>query len=453
MKDHTTGRRRFDAFALGWNAPVKRVPVGRWVCCVLMMLGLTMSLPSIGGAGGLFLSEIATNDVGLAGAGWAARGQDASTLFRNPAGMSLLEGNQAMFGAQILYGDVKFTNGGSSAFLGTQSSGNPVDVFPAASGFYTHKIGQDFTVGFGVLSNFGLGLKYTPGWTGRYYGQEALLAGVSFVPAASYRINDKISVGGGLNIMVAELKDITAINNGPLGNGDGSIRLQDVTAGVGGFVGVMVEPQKGTRFGVTYYSPIKLNFGATPSYNNVAPGVNAALNARGLVGNNIDLGVTVPQRVLVSVFHEVTDRLAVMGDFGWDNWSQFGKVDVSVNDTETSLTTNIPYQDTYHTGIGGQYRLNPDWRVNMGFGYDSSMVKDQNRTVTLPLGATYRYGLGAEWQATEKYNIGMNYELMWLGDMPVNQTATLPGSVFSRGNLAGSFNNTAFHWFAFNVRF
>lgn len=90
---------------------------------------------SVSNAGGLFLSEIGTNDVGLAGAGWAARSQDASTLFRNPAGMSLLEGNQAMARAQILYGDVKFTNEGSSGFLGTGNGGNPVDVFPGASGF------------------------------------------------------------------------------------------------------------------------------------------------------------------------------------------------------------------------------------------------------------------------------------------------------------------------------
>ena len=358
-----------------------------------------------------------------------------------------------MFGAQILYGDIKFTNGGSSAFLGTNNGGNPVDVFPGASAFYTHKVGQDFTVGFGVFSNFGLGLKYTGNWIGRYYGYEDILAGVSFTPAASYRVNDKISVGGGLQIMVAELKYISAINNGPLGNGDGNIRLQDVTAGVGGFVGVMLEPQKGTRLGVTYYSPIKLDFGATPSYNNVAPGVNAVLTAAGLVGNKVDLGITVPQRVLVSVYHEVTDYLALMGDFGWDNWSQFGKVDVSVNDTQTSLTTNIPYQDTYHTGIGAQYWLNPDWRINTGFAYDSSMVKDQNRTVSLPVGAWYRFGLGAEWQATQKYNIGMNYELAWFGDLPVTQTATLPGSVFSRGNVIGGFNNTAFHFFAVNVRF
>ena len=303
-----------------------------------------------------------------------------------------------------------------------------------------------------MLSNFGLGLKYTGGdWIGRYYAQEALLAVVSFVPAASYRVNDKISVGGGLNIMGAEFKYITAINNGNPALGDGSIRLQDVTAGVGGFVGVMLEPQKGTRFGVTYYSPIKLDFGTTPSYSNVGPGLNAVLNAAGLVGNNIDLGITVPQRVFVSVFHELTDRLAVMGDFGWDNWSQFGKVDVSVS--TTSLTTNIPYQDTYHTGIGAQYQLNPDWRVNTGFGYDSSMVKDENRSVALPVGASYKYGLGAEWQATDKYNVGMNYELTWVGDMPVNQVAALPGPVVSRGNVVGSFNNTAFHFFAFNVRF
>jgi long-chain fatty acid transport protein len=56
---------------------------------VVMALALTEASE----AGGLFMSEIGTNDVGLAGAGWAARGQDASTLFRNPAGMSLLEGN------------------------------------------------------------------------------------------------------------------------------------------------------------------------------------------------------------------------------------------------------------------------------------------------------------------------------------------------------------------------
>ena len=40
--------------------------------------------------GGLFVTEFGTNDVGLPSAGWAARAQDPTTLFGNPAGMSLL---------------------------------------------------------------------------------------------------------------------------------------------------------------------------------------------------------------------------------------------------------------------------------------------------------------------------------------------------------------------------
>jgi long-chain fatty acid transport protein len=412
---------------------------------IFVLAGLTAPV----GAGGLFMTEIGTSDVGLAGAGWAARAQDPATLFRNPAGMSLLEGNQALVGAQLLYADLKFSNQGSSAFLGTQNGGNPVDVFPGASGFYTHSLGQDFKVGFGVFSNFGLGLKYTGDWIGRYYAKEATLVGVSFMPAASYRVKEWLSIGGALNIMVSQLKYETAINQ--LGD-DGSLRLQDVAAGVGGNVGVMVEPIKGTRLGVTYYSQVELDFGSTPSYDNLGPGTSTVLNAAGLVGNKIDLGLTVPQHVIVSVFHQLTDRLAIMGDFGWEDWSKFGKVDVSVDETGTSLTTDIPYRDTYHVGAGGQFRLTPRWLLNAGFGYDTSMVKDKDRTVSLPVGATYKFGLGAEWQPRDTYTVGFNYEFLWSGDMPVNQQARLPGPIASRGTVDGTFKDANIHFFNVNVK-
>ena len=41
-------------------------------------------------AGGLYLYELGTPDVGTAAAGWAARAQDAATVFTNPAGMTRL---------------------------------------------------------------------------------------------------------------------------------------------------------------------------------------------------------------------------------------------------------------------------------------------------------------------------------------------------------------------------
>ena len=105
----------------------------------LAVVGLVIALtvPSVSNAGGLFLTEFGTEDVALAGAGWAARAQDASTLFKNPAGMSLLEGNQFQGGLQALY----FQSGGFSGTNdphGGNGGGNPVGVFTGSSGFYVH---------------------------------------------------------------------------------------------------------------------------------------------------------------------------------------------------------------------------------------------------------------------------------------------------------------------------
>ena len=49
-------------------------------------------------AGGIMLYEFGSPDVGLAAAGYAARAQDASTVFTNPAGMSRLEKSQVLGG-------------------------------------------------------------------------------------------------------------------------------------------------------------------------------------------------------------------------------------------------------------------------------------------------------------------------------------------------------------------
>jgi len=153
----------------------------------------------------------------------------------------------------------------------------------------------------------------------------------------------------------------------------------------------------------------------------------------------------VPQRVILSGYHELTDRLAVMGNFGWDNWSQFGEAEVGVvSDPPRSLTTVSNYKDTYHVAIGGQYRLNPEWLLNGGFAYDSSMVSAANRSLALPVGATYKWGLGANYLMSPKVKLGFSYELAYIGDMSVSQNR---GPL--AGQVSGEFKNTMMHFFAF----
>ena len=92
--------------------------------------------PVLAHAGGLYLYEVATSDLGFAGAGTAARAEDASTVYSNPAGMTRLSGNQLSTGAQLLYGGVDYSvnaNSQAQQTFGGGSPGNVVGWMPGAT--------------------------------------------------------------------------------------------------------------------------------------------------------------------------------------------------------------------------------------------------------------------------------------------------------------------------------
>jgi long-chain fatty acid transport protein len=67
----------------------------------------------------------------------------------------------------------------------------------------------------------------------------------------------------------------------------------------------------------------------------------------GATAPEVDLGMKVPQAVMLSLSQGLNERWAVVAGFGWQNWSQFGKVDIGVKAGQTATTTvNANYQDT-----------------------------------------------------------------------------------------------------------
>lgn len=132
------------------NLKIKEVGMIRQLTLAMATVVMILALTEASEAGGLFLTEFGTEDVALAGAGWAARAQDASTLFKNPAWMSLLEGNQFQGGLEAFYFQSGGFNGTNTPW-GWNGGENPVGVLLAASGFYVHSLGKDFKVGLGMF--------------------------------------------------------------------------------------------------------------------------------------------------------------------------------------------------------------------------------------------------------------------------------------------------------------
>jgi long-chain fatty acid transport protein len=401
-------------------------------------------------AGGILLYEVGTADVGLAAAGYAARAQDASTVLTNPAGMTRLSGNQTSLGAQMLHGDVGFSIGdGTSAALGNKNGGNPVGWFPGGGAFYTHSLSQDLKLGLAVTGNFGSATQYEDGWVGRYRAQEGKLLGVSLLPSLATRINDKLSLGASLNLMYGMLDNKVAVNN--IIGSDGSLTLKDNSWGAGANLGLMYEVDAGRRFGLTYTSPVKLNFKAQAQWSDLAPGVRALLNARGLLDTQVDLGVTVPQGLMASTYQQIAADWALLGSVGWQQWSKFGEAEIGIDSNNpVGLSTQLPFRDTWHLSVGTQYKWSPAWLLNAGIGYDSGFQRNGQIALALPVNATWRFGVGGQKEESSSFNWGWSLEYTPQGTLRSNAQGTVPVVLGGRGNVIGQYDKVSFIFLALN---
>ena len=316
----------------------------------------------------------------------------AGTIATNPAGMTRIEGSEFLLGAQALYGDTEFSRDANTSVSGG-NGGNMLGWVPGASAFYVNEINPDLKIGMGLFGNFGLTYEYGDNWAGRYFTTEGTVMGLTLMPAVAYRINDQISVGLGLNIMYGIFDVKAAVNR--LAPGDGKLDYDDTAWGFGANLGVLYEVSKTTRFGLTYCSEVSLEF----KDNLDISGVVLAINPK------LELDIDKPQTLMASFFHELDEKWAIMGNVGWEDWSQFGKVGVQVN-SAVSVTADRNYNDTWHGALGTQYQYSDPWLLSFGIAYDSSMVDDEDRTADLPIGDGWRFGLGAQYQWDEDLLIG-----------------------------------------------
>ena len=404
-------------------------------------------------AGGLFGYELGTADLGLASAGYGARAQDASTVFTNPAGMTRLEGNQFLGAGQLLWSNTRFSIGsGTSPALGSNDGGYAVGHngwFPGGGSFLSYTVSPDVKFGLAMTGNFGGVLNYQDDWVGRYYVQQTWIVGLSFLPSVAWKVNDQLSLGASLNAMYGIYKNNVAVNNLLPHYGDGWLKLKDERWGWGGNLGLLWEPSKTTRLGLTWTSQLKLDFAATPEFEDLAPAAEQILRQRGLYDARIDVGIKVPQQVMGSLFTQVDDRWALLGSVGWQQWSKFGQVTVGIDDITdpTSLTTAIPFKDIWHVAVGAQYRLSDPWLLNFGAAYDSGFQENSsNVSPLLPTNAAWRFGVGGQQQLSKTTYWGLAAEYLYGGTLSTDIRAK-PVALGGRGDLVGSYDNTGVLFF------
>ncbi|MGD9949626.1 MAG: OmpP1/FadL family transporter [Desulfobulbus sp.] len=386
-----------------------------------------LNMTALAHAGGLYMYEIGTEDLGLANAGSAARAQDASVIANNPAGMTRLQGNQATVGAQLLYGDLDYTLNDSSL----NGPGNVIGWLPGGSAFYSHSINDDLKLGLGLYGNFGLSLDFGDTWSGRNVVKEATLVGMTLQPSLAYRINDKWSVGAGVGInygIFSLTRDEIAIRGGY------EVKQDDTDIAPNAKVGILWEPSDYTRFGLAYTSKVDYDFDVDATVNLPRLGRSWTLP--------VDAMVDAPQQVMFSAVQVLNNKWTILGEIGWQDWSSFSEAEVTINNL--TLQSKLDLQDTWHAAAGVQYQLSAETRLNFGVAYDSSMYSEQGDTsFLLPAGAAWRLGTGVQRQLNDRSSLGAAFE--WL----LSESA----DSVSPDVLAGSYDNPQMFFFAINYSY
>ena len=207
----------------------------------LAALALAACNPLAAQAAGLWLYEMGTPDVGTASAGMASRASDAATAFANPAGMTRLTESQLMVGVQPLYADIQFDT--RSSTFGGGDGGNAGGLVPTGSLSYVNNTTDRLKFGLTAGSYLGLGIKFDDDWAGRYYIQQEDFTTSFLNGAVGYKVNDWLSVGGGVGLVYGQLGAQTNINNIFDGGGDGRLKLKDTDTAPGWNLGLLLEPQ------------------------------------------------------------------------------------------------------------------------------------------------------------------------------------------------------------------
>ena len=403
--------------------------------CIAALLATLLALfASHVYAGALYVYETANpTDIAFAGAGLAGRAQDAGTVFTNPAGMTRFNKPAMLASGGATFVRAPFNPDSGNTIPGTDGSAS--GWVPYGTFAYIYPVSDKLKLGVNVGNNFGLALDWGTNWVGRYTATQASLFAPQVQPTLAYKVNDWLSVGAGAGLTLGYLNSKLRINNPDL-PGDGKMELSDTDFAVQGNFGIMLNPSPTTRIGLRYLTETELDFEDDPDITRVGPAIKVITD----LIPGLELDVKMPQSVMLGVFHDINDKWAVLGSLGWEEWSRFGHVEVSVG-SSPDVVTDLKYENTYHVGIGAQYQYDSKWRYSAGYSYDSALSKGAHRSAMIPMGEMSRIGGGVEYKKRSDLTVGAAMDIMWEGDLSLNGSS-------GPGTLSGEYENVFLAFFA-----
>jgi long-chain fatty acid transport protein len=364
-------------------------------------------------AGAFALREQSAEGLGEAFAGAAAGAAGLSSMFWNPATITMNPGFQNEWNASLLVprSEINPTYTQPASLMGLGKSGDVVldAVLPAS--YTSYQINDRLFIGLYTGAPYGLATKPRQFWAGQLYARRTSVLSFEAMPTIGYKVNDWLSVGAGVRAQYLKVGYFSAVgpsltNPSPLAASAG---LKGDSIGFGYSVGATITPAAGTSIGIGFRSAVEQELDGKFEY----------------FGVPIKANIVLPESVSIGVTQQITDAFSLSATAEWTNWSRVGFPRVR-NDLTGGLLTQSPYlplayNDGYYFSLGGEYVINPVWTVRAGVSYELSPIDEENRSPRLPDSDRLGLSVGATYNWSDKLSIDVSYaHLFAVGDTDLN---------------------------------
>ena len=351
---------------------------------------------------------------------------DASANYFNPANMTDLSGTHTLLGATAIHPTLDITANGEKNNL---DSG----WFAPPHAYVTHQLTDDWFLGFGLYTEFGLGTKYDSDWNLKWSSTETTLETMTLNPNVAYKINDRLSLAAGLRMMYLDFDHRkTPFDNDTIGAlpspfpplpviGSMSTRVKGDSWGTGYNLGVSYKITDTLDAGFVYRSrvrhTVKGDFEVNSSAGTVVP---VDIPNPLPYGNASARGeIELPPSWTAGLNYRPVERLNIGLAAIYTEWSTYDDLTMTFGPTlgnhaklpRSSEQKN--WKDVWRLGLGAEYLLTERWSVQGGYVYDMDPINRSHTDTMLPPGDRHIFSTGVGY-AIDTWTLNASYGLIMM---------------------------------------
>jgi long-chain fatty acid transport protein len=378
--------------------------------------------------------------------------------------MMKLESNQIVAAGHFITTSSTFVNQGSTNADGSDLlGGGDEDAFAealVANFYWVTAINEEMKFGLGINAPFGLVTDYDDTWVGRHHAVLSDLKIININPSLAFKINEKLSLGVGVNIMLVDVQLTSAVDFGALlgspGTSDGFADLTadnlDASDLAYGFnLGLMYDFTPKTRLGLAYRSEADVEVDGEAKFK-VPVSAAPILGSGAFVDSGISAAITLPQSFSISVAHEM-NTLTWLADITWTGWSSFDELRIEYdNPAQPDSVTTEDWEDTFRYSIGVDWQQSEKLTLRTGIALDETAVPSaERRTPRIPGNDRTWLSFGGTYIINPAFTIDIGYTHVFISDTKINSTFESSQPALA-STLTGTYEDVAADIFSAQLR-